>query len=92
LKKGPGTWEAQAIARDRGMIDALPRPNSRFGIEVVILMKSSRLQDLVGQESDPTDVIDADSGDAPDEFPVFEQGDLPLHFVYGLFDRHCFSI
>ena len=51
-------------------------------------MESPGVEDMVGKETDPGDIICADGADATDEFPVLEQGDLSLHFGDGLFDRH----
>jgi hypothetical protein len=55
-------------------------------------MKSAGLEDVVRQKADPGGIVRANGGDAMNEFPVFEEGDLPLHFRDGLFDTHFVSI
>jgi len=53
-------------------------------------MKSSMPEDVVCEETDPGNIVYADGTETADEFPVFQQGDLTLHFVDGLFDGHLF--
>lgn len=43
---------------------------------------------MVHKETDPGDIVDADGTGEMDEFPVIKQGDLSVHFMYGLFDGH----
>jgi len=47
-------------------------------------------EDVVCEETDPGNIVYADGTETADEFPVFQQGDLTLHFVDGLFDGHLF--
>lgn len=45
-------------------------------------------KDIVRKETYPGDIVYTDDADATYEFAVIEQGDLPLHFMNGLFDGH----
>ena len=65
-------------------------------MEVVIayrrLTETAVEKDVVCQETYPGNIVYADDADATYEFGVIEQGDLPLHFMDGLFDGHTIRV